>query len=321
MTSPFAPATEWCGRGAVGWDGTVGPDDLRLLSASSVPKVLAAPNLERWAITTTVERIAENLDRFAAMVAVDITAAVQWADQLRYAPEPGAELNAADSGTLMHTLLECWLKGEAVSDRDRATVERDPVLTALATNLWAWYQRFKPTAVAMEQVVYNPASGLAGRFDAIVRFGNSHAAERFGTCLIDLKNKRQARTAGGAKHKVYGDGHAMQLQSYRGAPLVATFEPRIQRTGRATSNRVYLLNTAEREACAPMWDVDSTAIVLNTPEVCALYPIETGAGVQRRVDEAVGLSRWLHEESRDVVGPPFIPPIDLPHLTAPGAPA
>lgn len=307
----FPERPPWSGCGADGWDGTVCPDDLRLLSASSVPKVLAAPNLERWAITRTVEEIAARLPQFQALIAQDMDAAVAWADQLRYQPEADAELNAADSGTLMHSLLEAWLKGEAVGDRERDTVNRDPVLIALATNLWNWYQRLQPEAIAMEQVVYDPAAGIAGRFDAIVRF---RKLPEQGVCLIDLKNKRSARTKGGAKHRVYGDEHALQLTSYRWAPLVATFEPRLLVTQRATSTRTYLLNDAERQACAPMWDVDNAFIVLNTPESCAAYPVDTGPAVRRRVLEAVGLHHWVHAESGAVVGQPVIPPIDLPQL-------
>lgn len=313
MTSPFAPATEWCGRGAVGWDGTVGPDDLRLLSASSVPKSLASPALERWALTTTIERIAERLPQFTALAAQDVAAAVAWADRLRYAPDEGAALNAAESGTLLHSLLEAWLTGMTPAADLVAQVKVDPVLMAMATELWNFYNRFQPEPVAMERVVYDPEAGIAGRFDAIVRFAK---APQFGTCLMDLKTTRTARYKSGGLKKVYGDSHALQLASYRYAPHVATFEPRILRTKRATSSRVYLLNGAERSACDPMWEVDSTVIVSCSPEKCALHEIDTGPAVRRRALEAVGLHRWLTEESQDVVSDAWVPPIELPELSA-----
>ena len=311
--SPFAPLPEWLGIGSEHWDGTVCPDDLKLVSASSVPKALASPALERWAITRTVEEIAARLPQFTALVAQDVEAAVKWADQLRYQPDAGAELNAADSGTLMHSLLEAWLKGEAVAAHDVEQVNRDPVLTAMATNLWTWYCRFQPEPVAMEQVVYWPEAGIAGRFDAIVRFAK---APEMGNVLLDLKNTREGRYKGGGLKRVYGDSHALQLASYRYATHVATFEPRLLVTQRKTSTRTYLVNPRELDACAPMHQVDTTAIVQNTPERCALYPIDTGPNVRRRVLEAVGMHRWVHEESADVVGQPYTPPIDLPTLTA-----
>lgn len=310
--SPFPGLPVWSGIGAGNWDGTLCPDDLRLLSASSVPKALAAPNLERWAMTRTIEEIIARLPQFAAIAAQDVEAAVAWADQLRYAPDLGAELNAADSGSLMHSLLEAWLNGVAPEARDVDQVQRDPVLVTLATNLWAWYNRFQPEPVAMEQVVYWPEAGIAGRFDAIVTF---RKAPELGNTLLDLKNTRSARTKSGAKKQVYGDSHALQLSAYRYATHVATFEPRLLVTQRATSNRTYLLNPREMDACAPMFRVDTTAIISNNPERCAFYPIDTGPAVRRRLLEAVGISRWVNDECKAVVGQPFTPPIDLPTLT------
>lgn len=315
--SAFADRPPWSGLGADGWDGTACPDDLRLVSASSVPKALASPALERWAITRTIEEIAAQLPKFQALVAQDIAAAVAWADQLRYAPDAGAELNSADSGTAMHSLLEAWMRGEAVEPGLVEQIQRDPVLTALATNLWAWFNRFQPDPIALETVVYDPANGIAGRLDAIVRF---RKAPDLGVVLMDLKNTRTARYKSGGLKRVYGDSHALQLASYRYAPLVATFEPRLLQTQRATSSRVYLLNTAEREACTPKVDIDTTLIVSNNPERCQAYPIDTSPAVHRRALEAVGLHRWINEESGGVVGQPYLPEIELPTLT-PGATA
>jgi hypothetical protein len=309
--SPFPDLPPWSGVGADGWDGTVGADDLRLISASSVPKALASPALERWAISRTIEMLAERLPQFQALVAQDIDAAVKWADQLRYEPEAGAELNAADSGSLIHALLECWLRGTQVDPRDAERVQRDPVLLAMATQCWGWFNNFQPEAVDLERVVYDPAAGIAGRFDAIVRF---RKAPHLGTCLMDLKTTRTPRYKSGALKRVYGDSHALQLASYRYAPLMATFEPRLLRTERASATRVYLLNTAEREACAPMHEIDSTVIVSNSPEKCSLHVIDTGPAVRRRVLEAVGLHQWIHVESKNVVADAWVPPIDLPLL-------
>lgn len=310
---PF-PATTWDGIGADGWDGCVGNDDLKLISASSVPKACASPALERWGITRTIEQLAIRLPEFENLLATGgLDAAVRWASELRYLPDEGAELNAADSGTLMHGLLEAWLKGENVPDTSNQQILSDPVLTSMATNLWNWYSRFQPEAVAMEQVIYSPEMGTAGRFDAIVQF---RKAPELGVCLMDLKNTRSARYKSGGLKKVFGDSHGLQLATYRYSTHVATFKPRLVVKSKASSTRTYLLNTAERAACKPMWHIDSTVIVANNPEQCLLYPIDTGPAVLRRAVEAVGLHRWIAEESKNVVGPTVIPLIELPRLVA-----
>lgn len=313
LTPPtFPPRPPWSGIGADGWDGTQCPDDIKLVSASSVPKALSAPALERWHINETIDRLLNQIPKLNAMLAEAPREQVaDWIGGLRYEAKEGVELSNADSGTLMHALLESWLKGEPVDERSRAQVDRDPVLTAMAGNLWAWFCRYDPEPVAMEQVVYDPANGIAGRFDAICRF---RKAPELGTLLIDLKNAREARYPSGGLKPVYGDSHALQLACYRYATHVATFEPRLLVTQRKQSNRTYLVNRAELDACAPMYEVDGTAIIHNNPERCALYPIDTGPGVHRRALEAAGLHRWLHEESRNVVGPPHAPLVDLPDL-------
>lgn len=312
MTATFAPLPEWSGCGVEHWDGITNPDDQRFISASSIPKVLASPGLERWALNTTIQMLHERLPEFQAIAARNIDEAIRWAGQLRFEPKPDAELNAADSGTIMHELLEDWLRGRSTTPATIAIVNRDPVLTAMAGNLWAWFNRFKPEPVAMEQVVYDPDNGVAGRLDAIVRFATM---PEHGTCLVDLKNSRDARTGSGAKKRPYGDSHALQLATYRYAPLTATFEPRIERTKRATSTRTYLLNPAEAAACVPSVQIDSTFILQNNPETCLLYPIETGPAVRRRLVEAIGLWRWAKQESQGVVGDPVAPPIAVPTLT------
>ena len=118
-----------------------------------------------------------------------------------------------------------------------------------------------------------------------------------------------------ARKRPYADTQALQLACYRHAPLVASFEPRLLVTERASSARVYLLNEAERAACEPMVAIDRSFILQNNPESCRLYPVDSGPAVHRRAIEARGLWHWLNEESKAAVGEPYIPPIDLPVLT------
>lgn len=304
--------SQWSGIGNLSWDGTPCPDDLYLTSASSVSKALAAPALETWKIGQVVERLHERLDEFAARGNNDMDDTKKWAGQLQWEPKPGADLNAADSGTLMHSLLEAWLKGEAVAPALAEQVNDDAELTAMATNLWSWFQRFRPVAVAVEVVVFNPELGIAGRLDSLVTFPDF---PQYGTALVDLKNSRDARSKAGALKRPFGDSHALQLCAYRSCTLQATFEPRIAVTKRATRDRTYLLNPREQAACAPAIAIDSTFILQNDPERCLLYPVDTGPAVARRMGEVLGAGRWLKEESKHVVGQPVAAPIVLPNLT------
>src|SRR3990167_4378805 len=130
-----------------GWDGITAPNDRRLISASSVPKALASPALERWAISRTVECIIEELPKFIALANADPEAAVTWASQVRYKPKDGAELSATESGTALHHILEGWLEGKTPDAQTVESINRDPVLTAMATHLWGWFNAAKPAAV------------------------------------------------------------------------------------------------------------------------------------------------------------------------------
>lgn len=303
------PPAEWSGIGADGWDGIPCPDDLYLTSASSVSKALAAPSLETWKVGQIVERLYERIPEFTSRAAQDMDDTKKWAAQLQWEPKPGADLNAADSGTLMHSLLEAWLLGKDPAAEHVAQVSADAELTAMATNLWGWFQRFKPQAVAVETVVYNPELGIAGRLDSLVTLPDF---PQYGTCLVDLKNSRDARSKNGTLKRPFGDSHALQLAAYRSCRLQATFEPRIQITKRSTRNRTYLLNPREQAVCAEAHAIDSTFILQNDPERCLLYPVETGPSVQRRLIDVLGAGRWMREESKSVVGDPVPPPITLP---------
>jgi hypothetical protein len=310
VTSPFAPLPPWSGVGAVGWDGTVGAEDLRLVSASSVPKVLRSTALETWAIKRTIEKLSTRWDEFQARAQRDgADAAVDWAAELRWEKDEGTAANAADTGTDMHTLLECWVLDAPVPADVQARCQSDPVMMQMANHLWGWVHRMRPRSVLTERVVYDPVNGIAGRLDHIVAFGG---APELGTVLLDLKSSREARTKGGARKRPYADSNALQLACYRHAPLVATFEPRLLLTQARSSTRVYLLNPAERAACDPMPETQGSYILQLNPEGCLLYPVDSGAAVHRRAIEAVGLHRWTTEEHKAAVGDPYLPSIELP---------
>lgn len=313
---PFTPIPTWSGVGAAGWDGLPCPDDLRLLSASSVPDALKSEQLERWKINETLSRLADRLPEFHARLQQDRDDALDWAKQLRFEPSADGTQSAADTGTDMHSLLECWLRDGAVPSDLGARINADPIMLALANNLWRWFNTFQPVAVQIEQVVYDPANGLAGRFDAKVTFKRKAS---LGVVLLDLKNSRDSRYKSGGFKKPYADSQALQLATYAHAPLTATFEPRLLITQRAMSHRVYLLNQAEQAVCAESVPVDGAAILHNTPERIGLYPMDVGPGTHRRALEAAGLHRWANEESRAALGYPVTPDeIELPVLTPGG---
>lgn len=310
MTSAFPPLPPWSGVGAAGWDGTVGPEDLRLVSASSVPKVLKSTALENWAIERTLTKTVERMPEFQARIARDgIDEAISWAKELRWEKDADAAASAADTGTDMHSLLESWIGGTEAPGDVVARVQSDPVMMAMAQLLWEWFHRLRPEAVLLERVVYDPANGIAGRLDAVVRFAGAPA---LGTVLLDLKTSRDARTKAGNRKRPYADANALQLACYRHAPLVSTFEPRLLVSQRKTSSRIYLLNPAEQAACEPMPETDGSFILQLNPESCLLYPVASGKAVHRRAVEAVGLHHWMTEEHKAAVGDPYLPPIELP---------
>jgi hypothetical protein len=211
----------------------------------------------------------------------------------------------------MHSLLECWLRDDQVPADLAQRINADPVMVALASNLWRWYQRFQPVPIEIEQVVFDPLNGLAGRFDCKVTFKR---AAHLGVRLLDLKNSRGSRYKSGGFKKPYADSQALQLATYGNAPLTATFEPRLLIT-QGRGPRRYLLNTAEREACRESVPVDGACILHNTPERIGLYPMDIGPAVHRRALEAAGLHQWMTEESKNAVGLPIAVEIELPDLS------
>src|SRR5690606_4256080 len=120
--------------------------------------------------------------------------------------------------------------------------------------------------------------------------------------LIDIKTTRDALTGKGNKKRPYPDQHALQLATYRWAPLMATFEGRT--TGKATGGdgpRFYLLNPAEIEACEANPTIDATAILHITPAACGLWPVDTSKAVHDYALAAAALHRWLYTDSKKAI--------------------
>lgn len=277
MTTTIFGTPAWSGIGADHWDGQRRPDDMKLLSASSVTQSMAKPALERWMIDETAARVAENVHELADMG--DPERIEQWVRNCRYLPEPGASMNASETGTALHAVLEHWAEGKALPPALKACLLRDAEMMAMANQLWGWLQRHRPEVVASEIVVYDPERGTAGRLDNIWRL------EGLGNCLVDLKTTRKARTKAGNPKRPYADSHGIQLVTYAQAPYEATFPPRIT-GGDADGPRWYLLNPAELAACVPARTPDTAAILHLSPEDCRLFQV-------RLTDEAVATAAAL----------------------------
>lgn len=267
----------WSGVGAENWDGRRRADDLKLLSASSITQAMAKPALERWMISETAQRVAEHVHELVAMG--DPERIAEWVERCRYLPKPGASLNAADTGTALHSVLEHWVVGAPLPPRLEWQVTHDAEMLAMANQLWGWLQIHRPVVEASEVVVYDPDGGTAGRLDNLWRL------DGLGLCLVDLKTSRESRTAAGNLKRPYADSHGIQLVTYAGAELEATFAPRIL-GGDTDGPRWYLLNEAERAACVPARRPDTAAILHLTPEGCRLFQV-------RLTDEAIETARAL----------------------------
>lgn len=286
----------WSGVGADHWDGVARTGDRRLLSASSVVKVMAAPALERWMIETTAEVTVDNLSELVSVYNTQgRDAAVRWVDQARWKPKAGAALGAAATGTLVHEFIECWGQGIAPSAESQRIAMSDPVIVAMLDRAWDWFGRYTPRFIRAEFCVFDPANGLAGRSD------QEWEVDGLGVVNVDIKTTRDPVTKAGNKKRPYPDQHALQLATYRHAPLMATFEPRV--SGKAEGGegpRFYLLNDAEEQACVPRPPVDASAILHITPAACGLWPVDT-AEIHGYVQAAAALHEWLYRRSKSTI--------------------
>lgn len=249
------------------------PNDEMFLSGSTLPKVLAAPQLEEWAITATAEGVVKNIGELAHMCVEAPDVAIARIEQLRWEMSPtGGPLSAAEAGTLVHAVMEAWLDGEPTPDIPPAHWEQ---VAPFVNNLASWMTEWKPEKVLTEAVVYNRYAMVAGRLDAVVKFrAGPHAGER--NWLIDLKTKMKAFTSRGHPQKPHGSAVVPQLTAYKWAESLAPFEPRIN----TKQGRHYLLSSTEREQLLPFHDYVGpleelgTAIIQVTPLSTTVFPIE-----------------------------------------------
>lgn len=293
--------------GSEGWSGRRAPSDMMFIGASTVGGgVLASPALTNWAIEETAKRTVANLGTLAHM---DPFEAKDWIESCRWESDPG-QLTAAQAGTFLHEVLECWMHGEAAPPvAPGLEAQLQPRIDRLAE----WMRANRPELVSSEIPVYNFAAQVAGRFDLVCRFTAGTLANEHGTdqrWLLDMKNKESATTKRGYDHKPYADSVALQLAAYRWASHYATFPPRtVGADGKQKyiyGGRTYLLNQSEIDQLGEtrnLWGCTSeellTAVLMVTPAWARTFPVDTGPDVLEAVKSVRNAWEWRYFGSKD----------------------
>src|SRR5690606_8512418 len=153
-------------------------------SVNQSPKPFLAP----WNAKLAAEFAVEHIESVADLAAVDPKAAI---DLVKMAPKRYTK-EAADRGTLVHSLCEDISKGE----------EPDTIpahVVGYVDSFRKFLAEYTPVFEEVEATVWNTDPGYAGTFDALVSLPN-HGGGRL---LVDYK----------ASSGVYDD-YAMQLAAY-----------------------------------------------------------------------------------------------------------
>jgi len=270
--------------GAEGWDGTVTNNDLRCVSASSIGKVFASGQLERWAIGATIDAAVNHSQWIADSVRQgqhDAAKSYLW--RARYDSPFG--FTNAKAGTAVHAWLEWGLLGRAIPP-ELNEILAHPTVVQMCLRLRELVERIDLRIEQMEHVVFDPSLQVAGRFDMK---GSVNVC--LGPGLIDLKTALEPRSKRGHPKRPYADSHALQLASLAGAPLEATFPPRIVKLDN-DRGRVYLLNETEAAACRPATPVQWAAILHVSPERASFWPVDISSA-RPVVAAAVTAHDWL----------------------------
>lgn len=281
--------------GTDGWDGTAHPGDRFLLSASSAAsKTLASPGLTFWKLKGSAAWTVDNLETLPTFL--DALGRDEMVKMLAgaWAHTPEGMLPAYEVGNIVHDHLDARLSGTPVPTiPDANAAQVMPFIEQVEMFLAA----YMPEAIATEQCVFSPEDGVAGRFDAKVRF--PHIPSLPGVTLLDLKTAAEPK-------KVYADSHGLQLTAYRFATHQATFNPRIIQNRDARS---YLASDAELAACVAPEPVDHTCILQVTPTSHRLVPIITNDTTRAYLRSVVNAFRWAHGVAGGLVGADIAPAV------------
>lgn len=283
--------------GAEGWDGAPRPDDRWHLSASNLSKALASPNLERWGYRTTAERVIEQLPLITQLASTSPDAARELIKEIRWTPPTPGELGAADRGTALHAYLEARVTGAPAAVLN---AQHTAQLAPYVAQLEAWLAHFQPEPLEVEQVVYNPEHGLAGRLDFKFRVPRWADMGLTGPDqLVDLKTSDKGFTKFGHVTKPYGDAHPIQLSVYKHATHKATWTPRVCSNSGA---RFYLANDAELATAVAPVETHGALLLHLTPSHCNAHPVDVSADVYAYARCIASAWRWVHLVSGTAVG-------------------
>lgn len=307
--------------GAAGWDGQAQPGDRWHLSASTIGRALAAPQLERWGYRRTAEVVVDNLPMLNHLAGVNRSAAEEFVREARWAARAPGELGSADRGTALHAYIEARLLG---TPHDLPTVLqhlvetrhdfRMPDLAAAMAQLApflphveGWLATYRPEPIEVEAVVYDPAHGLAGRLDFKVRLRGRFAPWPVTgpVVIVDAKSTDKALDNYGRPSKPFADSHPLQLAALAHATHRATWQPRI--VGSAGGGRFYLANDDELALATSPCPVDGAMLLQITPGHCTGYPVRIGPDVHAYAVAVASAWRWAHLVSKSTIAGPLEP--------------
>jgi hypothetical protein len=288
--------------GAQGWNGAAAADDLWYLSASTIGKALARPQLEAWAERETAARVVADLHIIGPLAAQSPDAARAYVKSIRFTGSDG-RLSAADRGTELHAYVEARLRGTALPTWEQAHAEQ---LAPYLPHIEAWLAAYMPEPIELEQVVFDPASRLAGRLDWKLRLRGRFTAwpgVADPVILFDGKSTDKGFDRDGRPFKPFADSHPLQLAALAYATHAATFDPRIVPGN--NGGRFYLANPAELGACTVPAHVDGAALLSMSPVHCTAFPVDISPGVHAYARCVADAWRWAHIASKQTIGEPI----------------
>lgn len=154
-------------------------------------RVLAKPAIAPWAARTCGEYVRDNMRSLRRVWDSDPEAIVAMVKQAPWKVRD----DAAERGTLVHTLAEMATLGQAPSVPDE--------VKGYVAGWTAWVDDYRVKFVAAEGTVYHRGHGYAGTFDCIVE------TPSLGQILVDYKTGKD----------IYPEA-AKQLTAYRNAEFV-----------------------------------------------------------------------------------------------------